>query len=136
MALGEAGEAGRDVSGFELVLLQNVGLVDRHAPDRTERISASLAYQLGMYSALHAGDDTPGHGFRAREVAPSTVAASALWGTPQQVAAGLAELVRRPARPAAASSCCGSATREWTCPTPCACWSCSPPTSCPACTRS
>jgi hypothetical protein len=47
-----------------------------------------------MYSALHAGDDTPGHGFRAREVAPSTVAASALWGTPQQVAAGLAELVR------------------------------------------
>jgi hypothetical protein len=76
------------------VLLQNVGLVDRHAPDRTARITASLAYQLGMYSALHAQDDTPGHGFRAREIAPSTVAGSALWGTPRQVAAGLAAMVR------------------------------------------
>jgi probable F420-dependent oxidoreductase len=94
VALAGAAEAGHGASDFELVLLQNVGLVDRHAPDRTERISASVAYQLGMYSALHAGDDTPGHGFRAREVAPSTVAASALWGTPQQVASGLAALVR------------------------------------------
>jgi probable F420-dependent oxidoreductase len=89
-----------DADDFELVLLQNVGLVDRHAPDRAERISAALAYQLGVYSALHSGDDTPGHGFRPRAVPPSTVAASALWGTPQQVASELAALVlaTRPGR--------------------------------------
>lgn len=77
-----------------------VGLVDRHAPDRTELISASLAYQLGVYSALHSGDDTPGRGFRPRAVTPETVAASALWGTPEHVAAELAALVlaARPAR--------------------------------------
>jgi probable F420-dependent oxidoreductase len=99
-ALAAVGEAGRTAGDFELVLLQNVGLVDRHAPDRTERIAASVAYQLGTYAALHDNDDTPGHGFRSRAVAPSTVAASALWGTPQEVAAELAALVlaARPAR--------------------------------------
>ena len=99
-ALAGASEAGRSAGEYELVLLQNVGLVDRHAPDRTEGISASLAYQLGVYAALHSGDDTPGHGFRPRAVTPETVAASALWGTPRHVAAELAALVvaARPAR--------------------------------------
>jgi alkanesulfonate monooxygenase SsuD/methylene tetrahydromethanopterin reductase-like flavin-dependent oxidoreductase (luciferase family) len=99
-ALAGASEAGRSADEYELILLQNVGLVDRHAPDRTEGISASLAYQLGVYAALHAGDDTPGHGFRPRAVTPDTVAASALWGTPWHVAAELAALVvaARPAR--------------------------------------
>jgi len=92
-ALAGAAEAGRDPGDFDLVLLQNVGLADRHAPDRADRIRAALSYQLGMYAALHAGDDTPGHGFRARPVGPATVEGSALWGTPQQVAAGLAGLV-------------------------------------------
>jgi probable F420-dependent oxidoreductase len=92
-ALAGVGDAHRSAEDFEFVLLQNVGLVDRHAPDRTERISASLAYQLGVYSALHDNDDTPGRGFQARAVPPSTVAAAALWGTPQQVASALAELV-------------------------------------------
>ena len=92
-ALAGVGDARRSAEDFEFVLLQNVGLVDRHAPDRTDRVSASLAYQLGMYSALHDNDDTPGRGFQARAVPPSTVATAALWGTPRQVASALAALV-------------------------------------------
>jgi probable F420-dependent oxidoreductase len=91
--LAGVGDDHRSAEDFEFVLLQNLGLVDRHAPDRTARISASLAYQLGVYSALHDGDDTPGRGFQARAVPPSAVAAAALWGTPQQVATALAALV-------------------------------------------
>lgn len=88
-ALDAYAAAGRDRDAFELVLLQNLGLLDIADPIRTERIRAGLAYQLGMYAALHDDDDTPGRGFAAREVTAATLDAAALWGTPAQIAADL-----------------------------------------------
>lgn len=99
-ALQGVSEVARSPDDFEFVILQSVGLVNRRSPARTGRIRAALAYQLGMYAALHDGDDTPGQGFRARAVEPATLDSAALWGTPRQVAAALTNQVlsTRPGR--------------------------------------
>jgi len=100
LALEGVRESQRNPDEFEFVLLMNVGLDDGGSPALTSRIRAGLAYQLGVYAALHDDDDTPGHGFRPRPIEPETVDAAALWGTPQEVSARLTEQVlsTRPGR--------------------------------------